>query len=211
MTLKPGVSRAAFCNYLLAFFLSIEMLTLVSTSGYYLLRDVYQVGDDTQVNNALTALTFWAEVWAIPMVPLTGLLHDYFGRRIMFISGAAISAVALAVFPLCQQVYPWLLVVRLALEQGIVQLLTNPLAADYVVNEKKGLASAYAGIASGLGAILAALGLLGVGRKVSWGVPFYFSSGIVACGTVFMALTLENRHMDDESIETSINMNGYEL
>ena len=184
------MSRAAFCNYLLAFFLSIEMLTLVSTSGYYLLRDVYQVGDDTKVNNALTALTFWAEVWAIPMVPLTGLLHDYFGRRIMFISGAAISAVALAVFPLCQQVYPWLLVVRLALEQGIVQLLTNPLAADYVVNEKKGLASAYAGIASGLGAILAALGLLGVGRKVSWGVPFYFSAALLALGCIYMALTL---------------------
>lgn len=52
----------------------------------------------------------------------------------MFISGAAICTVALAVFPYCQHVYPGLLIVRIILEQGIVQLLTNPLAADYVIN-----------------------------------------------------------------------------
>lgn len=101
VTLRPGVTRLAFFNYLLAFFLSIEILTLVSTSGYFLIHDYYKAGTHTETNNILTNLTFWSEIWAIPFVPISGLLHDYVGRRIMFVSGAAICTVALAVMPYC--------------------------------------------------------------------------------------------------------------
>ncbi len=190
------MTRKAFFNYLLAFFLSIEVLTLVSTSGYFLLKEVYNVEGDTHVTDVLTDLTFWAEVWAIIFVPLTGLLHDYFGRRIIFISGAAICTIALAVFPICQHVYPTLLIIRLILEQGIIQLLTNPLAADYVISSKVGLASAYAGIASGLGAILAALGFMGIGRVAGWASVFYMSAALCFLGCIYMAFTLQNRHKD---------------
>ena len=98
------------------------------------------------------------------MLPLTGILQDYIGRRIMLVSGTLICAIALFIIPIIRIIYPWLLLASFLLQQGIINLLTNPLAADYVVDEKKGLASAYVGIASGLGAILAALGLLGMGR-----------------------------------------------
>ena len=195
VTLKPGVTRLAFVNYLVAYFLCIEILVVVASCGYFLLTDIYNVGI-MDANDVLTDLTFWAEIWAIPMVPITGFLHDFFGRRIMFISGAAICTIMLAVYPLCKEVYPWLLVVRLILEQGIIQLLTNPLAGDYVINEKKGLASAYAGISSGLGAIIAAVALFKLGKDDDWGAPFYFSAAMSAVGCIYMALTLQNKHKD---------------
>ena len=74
--MKPGVTRLSFFNYLLAFFLSIEILTLVSTSGYFLIHDSYNVASPTETNNILTNLTFWSEIWAIPFVPISGILHD---------------------------------------------------------------------------------------------------------------------------------------
>lgn len=126
------------------------------------------------------------------MLPITGLFHDYFGRRIMFVTGAIICAVALFIIPLLGVIYPWLLLARFLLQQGIIHLLTNPLAADYVIDEKKGLASAYAGIAAGLGAILAALGLLGMGRSVGWGSVFYLSGALALFSAFYMFLFVVN-------------------
>lgn len=110
----------------------------------------------------------------------------------MFVTGALICAVALFIIPILGEVYPWLLIARFILQQGIIHLLTNPLAADYVVDEKKGLASAYAGVASGLGAILSALGLLGMGRLAGWGSVFYFSGALALLSSFYMFFFVVN-------------------
>lgn len=61
-----------------------------------------------------------------------------------------------------------------------------------MVDEKKGLASAYAGIASGLGAILSALGLLGMGREAGWGSVFYFSGALALLSSFYMFFFVVN-------------------
>jgi MFS family permease len=165
VALAPGVTARHTLCYLWAAFVSILLFTYITTLQPYVLRVNLGVpqGDTGKVAGDLQ---FWQEMLALLVIGLAGAWSDRFGRRIVYIVGFLVAALAYAAYPFAND-YGQLLIYRLifAVAVAILGGMLATVLADYPQERDRGK---LAGIAFFLNAVGAALGFTVLNRMPSW-------------------------------------------
>ncbi len=114
-------------------------------------------------------LGFYNELTLLLFIPIFGILSDKIGRRVVFAFGFLGVALATFLYSTAQSVAQ-LTVYRVifALGASAISAMFATVIADYVVNRDRGKGTGFMGVSNGLGAMLAAVVLLGL--------PVFFTS-----------------------------------
>ncbi len=136
--LMPGVTRGHVAAYLWAAFVSIGIFTYATTLQPYLLE--VNIGVPVDQRGVVSGnLQFWQEIITLMCVGLFGAWSDRVGRRVVYITGFLITALAYAAYPFANDVGQ-LLIYRLIYAVGIAALggMLATVLADYPVDADRG-------------------------------------------------------------------------
>ncbi len=157
--LMPGVTRGHALSFLWAAFVSIGVFTYASALLPFLLEVNLEVPPATR-GSVSGDLQFWQEIVALLLVGLIGAWSDRVGRRVVYIVGFAIAAVAYAAFPFANDLGQ-MMIYRLLFAVGIAALggMLATVLADYPVDADRGKFTGIAFVLNALGALLFLVGL----------------------------------------------------
>ncbi len=171
--LSEGITKGNILTLLLICASSIMLATFVPAVQPYLLSEVLMI--PTAEQGVVSGnLKFWSEVMVIAAVGVWGALSDKIGRKNVTVAGYALTAVAMLVYGTSES-YVQLLIATLIYSVGIAAITSMiiTLMADYALNKSRGKTTGYVGFMNGIGAMIAALGLVKL-------PSFFQNSGMVA-------------------------------
>jgi MFS family permease len=152
--LAPGVlPRHALC-YLWAAFVTIGLFTYLTALQPYILA--VNLGIPLEQRGVVSgSLHFWQEVTVVLVIGFIGAWSDRVGRRIVFVLGFLIMALAYAAYSFASD-YSELLAYRLIFALGIATLAGMLLSvlADYPAEQDRGKLTGIAVFLNSLGALL---------------------------------------------------------
>lgn len=152
--LMPGVTRGHVAAYLWAAFVSIGIFTYATTLQPYLLE--VNIGVPVEQRGVISGdLQFWQEIITLLFVGLFGAWSDRVGRRIVYIVGFLITALAYAAYPFANDVGQ-LLIYRIIYAVGVAALggMLATVLADYPVDADRGKLTGLSFFLNALGALL---------------------------------------------------------
>lgn len=152
--LMPGVTRGHVGAYLWAAFVSIGIFTYATTLQPYLLE--VNIGVPVEQRGVVSGdLQFWQEIITLLCVGLFGAWSDRVGRRVVYITGFLITALAYAAYPFANDVGQ-LLIYRLIYAVGIAALggMLATVLADYPVDADRGKLTGISFFLNAVGALL---------------------------------------------------------
>ena len=152
--LMPGVTRGHVAAYLWAAFVSIGIFTYATTLQPYLLE--VNIGVPVDQRGVVSGnLQFWQEIITLMCVGLFGAWSDRVGRRVVYITGFLITALAYAAYPFANDVGQ-LLIYRLIYAVGIAALggMLATVLADYPVDADRGKLTGISFFLNAVGALL---------------------------------------------------------
>ena len=152
--LMPGVTRGHVGAYLWAAFVSIGIFTYATTLQPYLLE--VNIGVPVGQRGSVSGdLQFWQEIITLMCVGLFGAWSDRVGRRVVYITGFLITALAYAAYPFANDVGQ-LLIYRLIYAVGIAALggMLATVLADYPVDADRGKLTGISFFLNAVGALL---------------------------------------------------------
>jgi MFS family permease len=152
--LMPGVTRGHVGAYLWAAFVSIGIFTYATTLQPYLLE--VNIGVPIEQRGGVSGdLQFWQEIITLMCVGLFGAWSDRVGRRIVYITGFLVTALAYAAYPFANDVGQ-LLIYRLIYAVGIAALggMLATVLADYPVDADRGKLTGISFFLNAVGALL---------------------------------------------------------
>lgn len=152
--LAPGVlPRHALC-YLWAAFITIGLFSYVTALQPYILA--VNLGIPPEQRGVVSgSLYFWQEVLVVLVIGFIGAWSDRVGRRVVFVIGYLIMALAYAAYPFASD-YAQLLAYRLIFALSVATLAGMLLAvlADYPDEQDRGKLTGIAVFLNSLGALL---------------------------------------------------------
>ena len=157
--LQPDVTPRNALTFFYASFFTIGMLSFMSFMQPYVINENLQIPADAQ-GGVTGILHFSYEFVMLLLIAPVGALADKIGRRTIYRLGFLWVGVALAIFPLAQNMTQ-LVMGRMFFAIGAV-MITGMMAtvlADYPQNKSRGLMMAGLGIANGAGAVTMVIGL----------------------------------------------------
>lgn len=157
--LAPGVTRGNALAYLWAAFVSIGVFTYITTLQPYVLE--VNVGVPPERRGEISGnLQFWQELMALAFVGLVGAWSDRVGRRVVYVLGFLVTAVAYAAYPFANDVGQ-LTIYRLVFAIGIAALagMLATVLADYPVERDRGKLTGIAFFLNAVGALIFFAGL----------------------------------------------------
>jgi MFS family permease len=152
--LMPGVTRGHVGAYLWAAFVSIGIFTYATTLQPYLLE--VNIGVPIEQRGGVSGdLQFWQEIITLMCVGLFGAWSDRVGRRIVYITGFLVTALAYAAYPFANDIGQ-LLIYRLIYAVGIAALggMLATVLADYPVDADRGKLTGISFFLNAVGALL---------------------------------------------------------
>lgn len=152
--LMPGVTRGHALSYLWAAFVSIGIFTYATSLLPYLLE--VNVGVPPEQRGVVSGnLQFWQEVVALAVIGFFGAWSDRVGRRVVYIIGFLIAAVAYAAYPFADDL-DQLMIYRLVFAVGIAALggMLATVLADYPVDADRGKLTGISFFLNAVGALL---------------------------------------------------------
>jgi MFS family permease len=152
--LMPGVTRGHVGAYLWAAFVSIGIFTYATTLQPYLLE--VNIGVPVEQRGVVSGnLQFWQEIITLMCVGFFGAWSDRVGRRIVYITGFLVTALAYAAYPFANDVGQ-LLIYRLIYAVGIAALggMLATVLADYPVDADRGKLTGISFFLNAVGALL---------------------------------------------------------
>lgn len=152
--LMPGVRPSHVAAYLWAAFVSIGVFTYATALQPYLLN--VNLGVPQSVQGKVSGdLQFWQEIVTLAMVGVFGAWSDRVGRRLVYIVGFFITALAYAAFPFADDTGQ-LLIYRLIYAVGVAALggMLATVLADYPVDADRGKLTGISFALNALGAFL---------------------------------------------------------
>jgi len=108
-----------------------------------------------------------------------------------------VGAVAFAILPFINSVYPGLLLIRIMLNFSLKGPITAPLSADYVVSSTRGKSVALTGLGAGIGAIFGVFVLFSMTKKTSYRISFFITAACYLCFAFFMLFTVKDIKKDN--------------
>jgi MFS family permease len=187
--LAPGVTRGHALSYLWAAFVSIGMFTYASALQPFILKVNIGVPAD-QVGVVSGDLQFWQEVLGLLVIGMIGAWSDRVGRRIVYIAGFSVTALAYAAYPFADDVGQ-LLIYRLIFAVGVAALggMLATVLADYPVDADRGKLTGMAFFLNAVGAFLFLTVLVRLPQwfieagfsEVNAGRAAYLSAGAAVC------------------------------
>ncbi|KAI8052825.1 major facilitator superfamily domain-containing protein, partial [Syncephalis plumigaleata] len=142
------------------------------------------------------SLTLYDEIMSIFASVLWGTLSDRIGRRPVWVISYLIMCIGLFLYTVPRDVYPGLLLVRLFFAIGVAagtSMLTATLA-DYSGGQYRGKISAMAGVASGIGALLAVFVLVrlppALAGKDNANIPRGVRATYYLCGAIAFVVAI---------------------
>lgn len=157
--LMPGVTRGHTLSYLWAAFVSIGVFTYATSLQPYLLE--VNIGVPAAERGAVSGnLQFWQEVVALVMVGFFGAWSDRVGRRLVYVVGFLIAALAYAAYPFADDLGQ-LMIYRLIFAVGIAALggMLATVLADYPVDADRGKLTGMSFFLNAVGALVFFVGL----------------------------------------------------
>lgn len=164
--LREGVKLSSFMAFLFSAMMAIAGLVFINADQTYIMVDILDYSRD-KVGSAAGNLVLADEFLSMAMVSVWGALSDKWGRRWIFSLGLSLMAVATALCPFAQSVFPSgpsyffqsLLAFRLlfALGGSASTATLTALIGDYSRDSSRAKVAGITGFASGLGALFAAL------------------------------------------------------
>ncbi|MCS6947757.1 MAG: MFS transporter [Steroidobacteraceae bacterium] len=152
--LAPGVlPRHALC-YLWAAFVSIGIFTYITTLQPYILG--VNLGIPPEKRGVISGdLQFWQEILALLVIGVIGAWSDKVGRRVVYVCGFLVTALAYAAYPFADD-YGQLLIYRLIFAVGVATLggMLATVLADYPMEKDRGKLTGIAFFLNALGAFI---------------------------------------------------------
>ncbi|WP_051751650.1 MFS transporter [Streptosporangium amethystogenes] len=160
LQLADGIGRGNMWACLSMAFASTMIISFLPAAQPYILGAVIGVGKADQ-GKVVGLLGVAAEIAMIASLVWYGALADRHGRRPIVVAGFALCALGTALFPFAANVTV-LVVLRVIFALGVAALnaMLSTVAIDYVRNGSRGKSYGLIGLFSGLGAMLAVLGLI---------------------------------------------------
>jgi MFS family permease len=150
-----GITKFNLITLLIGALFTICFSVFLNAAQTFVLSDI--IGIVEGKGSISGSLTLYDEIISIFASVLWGTLSDRIGRRPVWVVSYLIMCASLFLYTVPRDVYPGLLLVRLFFAIGVAagtSMLTATLA-DYSGGQYRGKISAMAGIASGIGALLA--------------------------------------------------------
>jgi MFS family permease len=157
--LQSDVTPRNALTFFYASFFTVGMLSFMSFMQPYVINENLQIPADAQ-GGVTGILHFSYEFVMLLLIAPVGALADKIGRRTIYRLGFLWVGVALAIFPLAQNMTQ-LVMGRMFFAIGAV-MITGMMAtvlADYPQNKSRGMMMAGLGIANGAGAVTMVIGL----------------------------------------------------
>ena len=128
--LSARALRISQAVYLLSVSASICILVALNALSPFLVASLAPASD---VSTIVGTLVFVDQLFAVALVLVWGWLADRTSAKLLVVSGHAIVALALAIFPTCRRAYPDLLLTRLlfSVRRSPVDTLTARLARQH--------------------------------------------------------------------------------
>lgn len=152
--LMPGVTKGHVAAYLWAAFVSIGIFTYATALQPYLLE--VNIGVPVEQRGVISGdLQFWQEIVTLLLVGVFGAWSDRAGRRIVYITGFLITALAYAAYPFANDIGQ-LLTYRIIYAIGIAALggMLATVLADYPVDADRGKLTGISFFLNAVGALL---------------------------------------------------------
>ena len=152
--LMPGVKRTHVLAYLWAAFVSIGVFTYLTALQPYLLE--VNIGVPAERRGIVSGdLQFWQEIVTLLMVGFFGAWSDRVGRRIVYITGFALAALAYAAYPFANDMGQ-LLIYRLIFAVAVASLggMLATVLADYPVDADRGKLTGISFVLNAIGALV---------------------------------------------------------
>lgn len=187
------IDRSSLLPYLaiqIHSFTTIALFVFLSATQSFLIIYTYNVNPRT-IGYVMGQLSVADEVVSILSLVFWGGLSDRIGRHKVLMLGYAITTLSLFMLPLGVLWSPDLLLTRMLFAFGTSSMSAMMAAMIADVVQPKGLprATAFAGIMSGVGALVAAFGFLGLGVTYCMKIVYFIVAGICAgLGIVVCAL-----------------------
>lgn len=171
--ITPGVTRANALVLLFSGFSLISLFTFMSFVQPYLLQEVLHVPEERQ--GSLTGtLMFVQEVIVILLASFVGATSDKLGRRVVYVGGVCLFAVAFIVYPLAEtelQLYAFRIFYAVGFAAASVML--HVCLAEYSQETSRGRWLGMVGFMNGLGVVVMAFAL---SRLPQWFVSLGYDS-----------------------------------
>lgn len=154
ITLMPGVRRRHVVAYLWAAFVSIGVFTYLTALQPYLLE--VNLGVPAERRGVVSGdLQFWQEVVTLLMVGFFGAWSDRVGRRIVYVTGFALAALAYAAYPFADDMGQ-LLIYRIIFAVAVASLggMLATVLADYPVDADRGKLTGISFFLNAVGALI---------------------------------------------------------
>jgi MFS family permease len=185
--LQPGVTRRNALTYFYAAFSTIGMLSFMSFMQPYVINENLQI--PTAAQGGVTAmLHFSYEFVLLLLIAPVGALSDKLGRRTIYRLGFLWVGVALAIFPLAQNIAQ-LVIARMFFGVGaaMITAMLATVMADYPQEKSRGKMVAFAGMANGAGAVAM---ILTLSRLPVWFADMGYSTLMSGRFTYWVAASL---------------------
>ena len=158
--LAPGVLPRHVFAYLFAAFVSIGMFTYLIALTPYILNVNLGLPEDQQ-GQISGDLQFWQEIVLLGVIGWWGAISDRVGRRVVYIAGFAILAVAYVSYGFATSTLQ-LTGFRLIFAMGVAATTTSLAAvlADYAHEDSRGKLTGISFFLNGLGSVIFFIGLL---------------------------------------------------
>jgi len=152
--LMPGVTRGHVLAYLWAAFVSIGVFTYLTALQPYLLET--NIGVPAEQRGVISGdLQFWQEIVTLLLVGMFGAWSDRAGRRIVYIIGFAMAALAYAAYPFADDLGQ-LMIYRIIFAVAVAALggMLATVLADYPVDADRGKLTGISFVLNALGALI---------------------------------------------------------
>ena len=175
--LQPGIRRRNLVTFYMAAFVTIGLAVLLSVLQPFLLEAFLEIPSEEQGSVTGTA-TVVGEIVLLCVIGAWGAASDKVGRRMVYVFGMILVALAYALLPLVSET------VHLYMIRGIYAIgmagatgMMATLAGDYVLDRDRGKANGFMGLCNAMGAAVAATVLAKVPVKLR---ESYIESGMEA-------------------------------
>jgi len=185
--LQPGVTRRNALTYFYAAFFTIGMVSFMSFMQPYVINENLQIPADAQ-GGVTAMLHFSYEFVLLLLIAPVGALSDKLGRRTIYRLGFLWVGVALAIFPLAQNITQ-LIIARMFFGVGaaMITAMLATVMADYPQEKSRGKMVAVAGVANGAGAVAM---ILTLSRLPAWFADMGYSTLLSGRFTYWIAASL---------------------